>query len=133
MTIAYHPTAPGAAAPARKPAISRIHGMPLAVFGVVGAAVLAVAGLGVRGSTERALAERLNELSAQVRALEQTVRANEQKAGPPDALKALQVQQVQTDALVATLAKEVEALRGSRRPVSPPPGPESRARTKAAR
>ena len=125
MTFAHSSAAPGAVGSAKKSLTTRLHGVPLVVLAIAGAATLAVTSFGLRNSTEHALLERLNELSAQVRTLEQAVQANEQKAGQPDALKALQVQQVQTDALVATLVKDVEALR-SGKPASPAPAKKTR-------
>jgi outer membrane murein-binding lipoprotein Lpp len=100
------------------------------VLALIGTATLAIANFGFGNSSERALTERLDALSTQVRSLEQAIPANELKAGPPDAVKALQVQQVQTDALVATLAKDVEALRSHRKATPPPP--KNRAKAKAA-
>jgi hypothetical protein len=105
----------------------------LVVLAIAGAATLAVTSFGLRNSTEHALLERLNELSAKVRTLEQAAQANEQKAGQSDALKALEVQQVQTDARVATLAKDVEVLLSLKRSAPPPPAKEKRAKAKAAR
>jgi outer membrane murein-binding lipoprotein Lpp len=138
MTFAHSPASPRAVGSAKRPSITRINPLPIAVLALVGTAALAIASFG--NSTQRVLTERLNELSAQVgslsaqvRSLEQVVQANEQKAGQPDALKALQVQQVQTDALVATLTKDVEALRSLKTPASPPPAKENRTKAKAAR
>jgi outer membrane murein-binding lipoprotein Lpp len=130
MTSAYNPAASGAVGSARRPSVTRINAAPIAMLALVGTVALAIVTLGFGRSTEHAV--RLNELSAQVRSLsaqvrslEQAVHANEQKAGQPDALKALQVQQVQTDALVATLVKDVEALR-SGKPASPAPAKKTR-------
>ena len=130
MTFAHSPASPRAVGSAKRLSITRINPLPIAVLALVGTAALAIASFG--NSTQRVLTERLNELSAQVgslsaqvRSLEQVVQANEQKAGQPDALKALQVQQVQTDALVATLVKDVEALR-SGKPASPAPAKKTR-------
>ena len=133
MTFAHSSAAPGAVGSAKKSLTTRLNGVPLAVLAIAGAATLAVTSFGLRNSTERALIERLNELSAQVRTLEQAVQANEQKAGQSDALKVLQVQQVQTDARVATLAKDVEVLLSLKKSAPPPPAKEGRAKAKAAR
>ena len=133
MTFAHSSAAPGAVGSAKKSLTTRLHGVPLAVLAIAGAATLTVASFGLRNSTEHAFLERLNELSAQVRTLEQAVQANEQKAGQSDALKVLQVQQVQTDARVATLAKDVEVLLSLKKSAPPPPAKEGRAKAKAAR
>ena len=133
MTFAHSSAAPGAVGSAKKLLTTRLHGVPLAVLAIAGAATLAVTSFGLRNSTEHALLERLNELSAKVRTLEQAAQANEQKAGQSDALKALEVQQVQTDARVATLAKDVEVLLSLKRSAPPPPAKEKRAKAKAAR
>ena len=133
MTFAHSSAAPGAVGPAKKSLTTRLNGVPLAVLAIAGAATLTIVSFGLRNSTEHAFLERLNELSAQVRTLEQAVQANEQKAGQSDALKVLQVQQVQTDARVATLAKDVEVLLSLKKSAPPPPAKESRAKAKAAR
>ena len=121
MTFAHSSAAPGAVGSTKKLSPARLNGVPSAVLAIAGAATLTVASFGLRNSTEHALLERLNELSAKVRTLEQAAQANEQKAGQSDALKVLQVQQVQTDARVATLAKDVEVLLSLKKSAPPPP------------
>jgi hypothetical protein len=131
MTLAHSPAAPGAVGTAKRTSVRRINALPIAVLALAGTAILAIANFGFGNVTERALAERLDALSAQIHSLEQAVQASEPKAGAPDALRALEVKQVQTDALVATLAKDVEILRSPRRVMAPSPA-KNRAKAKAA-
>ena len=136
MTFAHSPAAPGAVGSAKTPSITRINAVPIAILALLGTAALAIATFSFGNSIERALAIRLNEvtaqvrsLSAQARSLEETVQAKEQKANQPDALKVLEVKQAQTEALVAILVKDIEALRSLKTPASP--AKESRSTAKA--
>jgi hypothetical protein len=131
MTSAYSPTAPGAVGTAKRTSVRRINALPIAVLALAGTATLAIANFGFGNSPERTLSERLDALSAQVNSLEQAVQTSEPKVGPPEALRALEVKQVQTDALVATLAKDVETLRSPRKVTAPSPA-KNRAKAKAA-
>src|SRR5919202_154320 len=116
MTFAHSPAAPGAVGSAKTPSITRINAVPIAILALLGTAALAIATFSFGNSIERALAIRLNELTAQVRSLSETVQAKEQKAKQPDALKVLEVKQAQTEALVAILVKDIEALRSPMTP-----------------